>query len=413
MLVTDRRRVIFVNRVYWPSETATAQLLTDLAEALAAKGWRIEVIAAGTGPAEHNGVLIHRTGPGEVHEGMRSRIGNYVRFVRQCRRQLRTLLRPGDFVVSMTDPPLLSLATKMRGSISIHWLQDLYPEIAAAHAGIAARIALWPLRWIRNRSWRDAASLVCVGADMPPLLRANGIRPEFVHLIPNWAPRELEHVPDAGAIAARRNEWQLSNRFVVAYSGNLGRVHEFDTVISAAEILRDDARIAFLFVGDGPRLAEVRRAVAARALSNIRFLPFQRRADLAVSLAASDVHLVTLRPGFEQFASPSKLAGALAAGRPVLFVGPPNSELARTIQTGKCGLAVAPGDAMKLAAAVRTLRDETEWRQEAGANARSTYDRDYRLGVAIDRWERVLADVLRQQDRVAIGDTSPQTEPPP
>ena len=60
--MTAPSRVIFVNRVYWPSTAATAQLLTDLAEALAARGREVHVIAAGTGPDQRNSVAIHRTG---------------------------------------------------------------------------------------------------------------------------------------------------------------------------------------------------------------------------------------------------------------------------------------------------------------------------------------------------------------
>src|SRR3954463_102675 len=89
-----RPRVIFVNRVYWPSLAATAQLLTDLSGGLAARGWEVHVIAAGDGSTSHEGVTIHRTGEGDEHGGLVSRTRNYWRFLRQLRAQLRNLLQP-------------------------------------------------------------------------------------------------------------------------------------------------------------------------------------------------------------------------------------------------------------------------------------------------------------------------------
>ena len=103
-------RVIFVNRVYWPSTAATAQLLADLTEGLAARDWPVHVIATGTEPGPRNGVIIHRTGAGEQHGGLLSRAFNYSRFNRRAIQLLAELARPGDVVVPLTDPPMLGAA---------------------------------------------------------------------------------------------------------------------------------------------------------------------------------------------------------------------------------------------------------------------------------------------------------------
>ena len=123
-------RIIFVNRVYRPSTEATAQLLTDLAEGLTTRGWTVHVIAAGAEPGPLAGVTIHRTGQGDRHGGMISRATNYLGFLRDARRILSTLAEPGDFVVLMTDPPLLAagatgIALK-RGARVVHWIQDIF-----------------------------------------------------------------------------------------------------------------------------------------------------------------------------------------------------------------------------------------------------------------------------------------------
>jgi hypothetical protein len=325
-------RVIFVNRVYWPSTAATAQLLTDLAEGLAARGWPVHVIAAGNEPGPHHGVVIHRTGDGEQHGGLLSRSLNYWRFIRHSRRRLATLAQPGDVVVPMTDPPMLGAAITAtaldRGAGVVPWIQDIYPEIVTAHVGALASLPLWPLRLKRNAAWRSARCCVTVGQDMAQAIVGQGVPADKVTVVSNWAPRELQAEPTAAAIAARRATWGLMDKFVVAYSGNLGRVHEFAAVIEAAGLLKTRREIVFLFIGTGARFDEIRSAAQARGLDNTRFLPPEPREQLAAALAAADAQLVTLKPDFARLVYPSKLAGVLAAGRPILFVGPPEGEIA-------------------------------------------------------------------------------------
>lgn len=385
-------RLIFVNRVYWPAEAATAQLLTDLAEGLAARGWPVHIIAAGGEAAECAGVTIHRTGPQAVHGGALSRLANYAGFLCAARRQLVALAAPGAIVVLMTDPPLLAAAAtsvaQKRGARVVHWIQDIYPEIVPALAGAWAAAPLAPLKWARNRAWRAASRCVTVGRDMAATVAAQGIDAPAV--IPNWAPRELHPPPASEALAAQRAAWGLADQFIAAYSGNLGRVHEFTTLLDAAEHLRGQPGIVFLFIGSGRQLPVVRAAAGRRGLPNVRFLPPQPRANLAASLAAADVHLVTLRSGFERLVYPSKLAGALAAGRPVLFVGPKDGEIARLIAKDDCGFAFAPKQAREIADALVQLRDTAPLRSRLGPCARACYERHFTAPRALDGWENLF-----------------------
>lgn len=387
-------RVIFANRVYWPAEAATAQLLTDLAEALAARGWPVHVIAAGSGPAERHGVLIHRTGGDERHAGRLAQLLNYWKYLLAARREIRRLARPGDIVVLKTDPPLLAaFATgiaRRREARVVHWVQDIYPEIVPAHLGSWAALPLWPLTLWRNHVWRIAARCLPVSEDMAGLMRALGVDAARVLVMPNWAPRELDEPVAPEAVAAQRDAWGLAGKFVAAYSGNLGRVHEFATLLDAADRLRSDQEIVFLFIGDGPRFKEVQRAAESRGLANIRFLPAQPRDRLGVSLAAADVHFVTLLPGFERLVYPSKLAGILAAGRPALFVGPPGCHVATLLGRERCGLPFAPGDAAGLALTLRSLCADRPRLAALGQAARAAYLRHGTLTQAVARWEELL-----------------------
>lgn len=388
----ERPRVVFVNRVYRPSEAATAQLLADLAEALAARGWPVRVVATGERDENIAGVEVHRTGATRPHAGLLSQGANYREFLAAARRRLEALLEPGDVAVAMTDPPMLGAAVQAaadaRGTRVVHWIQDIYPEIVSAHLGRWLSPFLSVLRARRDRAWLAGAACVPVSKDMACLVAERGIAPPRVQVIPNWAPTAVDIPASEGAVRNQRSTWGIEDRFVVAYSGNLGRVHEFETVLAASRRLRDRPEVVFLFVGDGPRAAEVRGAVARMSLPNVRFLPPQPRASLATSLAAADAHLVTLRPEFGRLVSPSKLAGVFAAGRPVLFVGPEGSAAA-SVRAGT-GAAFAPGDAVGLAATILSWQADPAALARMGAAARAVYVREFTHAGAVARWESLL-----------------------
>jgi glycosyltransferase involved in cell wall biosynthesis len=387
-------RVIFVNRVYWPSTAATAQLLTDLAEGLATRGWDVHVIAAGEASTRHNGVTLHRMGGSDRHGGLFSRWVNYGRFRRAAQSQLAKLTGAGDIVVVMTDPPLLGAAVTdlvvQRGGHVVHWIQDIYPEILTAHIGALLGFPLTPLRALRDVAWLTACRCVTLGEDMARMVASRHVPAANITIAPNWAPRELHAEAASGAIAARRNAWQVEGKFVVAYSGNLGRVHEFTTVLDAAERLKGNPAIVFLFIGTGARFDEIRQAAASRGLGNIRLLPPEPRENLAAALAAADAQLVTLKPAFARLVYPSKLAGVLAAARPVLFVGPPDGEIARLLAREQCGEAVGPTDGAQLADVIRAWQADPARCALFGRQARAAYERQFTFSAALAQWDALL-----------------------
>ena len=374
-------------------------MLTDLAEGLTTRGWTVHVIAAGAAPGPLSGVTIHRTGQGDRHGGMISRAANYLGFLRDARRILSRLAEPGDVVVLMTDPPLLAACATgialQRGARVVHWIQDIYPEIVPQHVGAWAGWPLFPLKWARNRAWRAASLCLPVGDDMRVTVKAQGVAEAQIVVLPNWAPRELDQMPTNDAVTAYRQKQNLPDGFIVGYSGNLGRVHEFRTFLDAAQLMAKPGattpRWIFRLTGSGPQMPAVIAAKAERRLDNILVAPPVPRADLTLSLAACHAHLVTLKPGFEGLVNPSKLAGILAAGRPVLFVGPPHSALAAFIREEKIGAVFAPGDAAGLAAMIERWATNNGAEAAAlGRQARACYQRHFTFASTLDRWETLL-----------------------
>ncbi len=363
--------IIFLNRFYWPEEPATGQLLTDLATALAAAGQDVTVIASqpiqpGCAQQEiHAGVKVLRVrGTRWSRHGLAGKAVDFATFALGALWTLGRVARPRDRIVVLTDPPLLGvgawLIARTRGARIFHWVQDIYPEVALALTG---HRWLRLLRPIRNLAWRRADGCITLGQDMAATLAAAGVDPARITISPNWAPAGVGPSSPA-AVDALRRQWGLAGQMVVAYSGNLGRVHDLEPVIAAAEALRDEPSIAFVFIGDGPQRAALEAAVRQRGLGQVRFFPPQPRAQLAVTLSLGDVHLVTLRPDCARLVFPSKLYGIVAVGRPVVVIGPPDGELARLVEDRGFGRAFDRGDLTGLAAMLRELGANRARRQQ-------------------------------------------------
>ena len=208
----------------------------------------------------------------------------------------------------------------------------------------------------------------------------SGADPARIRVIENWTDDETIRPVEPHANPLR-GQWALEDRFVVEYSGNMGRAHEFGTILDAAERLRDEPGIVFLLIGEGHALAAIRARVAALALTNIAIKPPQPRERLADVLAVGDVHLVSLQPSMEGLVVPSKYYGVLAAGRPVIYVGDAHGDLAREIVRCDCGRVVAPGDSIELAQAdTRSARRRRRVPAAGRSRPRSSRKRVTRAG---------------------------------
>jgi colanic acid biosynthesis glycosyl transferase WcaI len=215
-----------------------------------------------------------------------------------------------------------------------------------------------------------------------------------VRIIENWADGSLVH-PVTRAQNALRAAWRLADAFVVGYSGNLGRAHEFATLVGAiADVERSQSDdIRWLMIGGGALQEAFAAEIAKRGLRSVVVQPYQPRERLADSLSAADVHLVSLRPEMEGLIVPSKIYGILAAGRPAVFIGDPDGEVARLIRRLDCGVTVREGDPAALAEAVRRLAANPQLAVAMGARARAAFERAHDLEAAVRAWDALLGSL--------------------
>ena len=343
-----------------------------------------------------NGINVFRVPT--THFGRAVLLGrgfDYLSFYASAWRALRGLVKRDDILVAMTDPPLVSIvamqAAKRRGAHLVNWLQDIYPEVDV-QLGIS--VLRGPIgsghSYLRDKTLRTAAANVIVGQRMRKTIAARGIATENVQVIHNWSDDERIY-PVSNADNPLRREWGLDDKFVVGYSGNLGRAHEFDTVLGASERLRHDPRIVFVFIGGGHRMDELAGLVKTRGLdATFRFIPYQDRTLLKHSLCVPDIHWISLKPAVEGMIVPSKFYGIAAAGRPMIAITARDGEIAQLIQEHKCGLVIEPGQAAALAEAIARLSSDAQLLATMGARARAMLDANFTRRQALDRWRDVL-----------------------
>jgi colanic acid biosynthesis glycosyl transferase WcaI len=399
--IESKPRLIFVNRYFFPDLSATSQLLTDLAVSIGAGSFEVHVLTSRLRYDDPSVVLTasERIGEIVVHRcwstrfgraGLPGRLMDYLSFYLCSMLAALRLTRRNDILVALTDPPMLSvgigMVTRLRGALMINWLQDIFPEVATTLG--ALHLPIWLERMLlraRNYSLRVAAMNVVLGEIMRTRVQALGIAAERIAVIENWADGEAIRPLNASASELRAS-LPPGTEFVVQYSGNLGRAHDFLAILGAAKALSGEPGWLFLIVGGGVNMVRLQADAARLGLGNLLFIPYRAREQLGDSLAAADVHLSSLLPAMEGLIVPSKFYGVLAAGRPLIVIGDPRGELSRIVQAEDCGRAVAAGDGGALAAELRSIRSNPAWMVAAGHRARELFEHQYTLTEAVRRW---------------------------
>jgi hypothetical protein len=290
----------------------------------------------------------------------------------------------------MTTPPLLPIAgtimSAIRGASHYIWEMDVFPDVlvsvgALSESGLAARL----LRKIQNFSRRRSQGVIVLGPCMRTRLLAAGTPAHLVHVAENWAD---------GSLISRQRP-QRSGPLNVFYSGNLGRAHDTETIGRAMLHFRNDPRFLFTFAGGGVGRARLERLCSIEGLGNARFLPYAGVRNLDEHLAQADVGLVTERPACIGTVVPSKVYGLMAAGRPVLFIGPKEATPGLIIDRFDCGWQIRPGDLPALVALLEWLFVHREDIDIYGQRARAAFDRYYDIAHGVSRVAAVLSQGWR------------------
>ncbi len=269
-------------------------------------------------------------------------------------------------------------------------VQDLWPESAVVLGELKNPRFIRLAEWFEMRCYRRARRVVAVTQGIYDRLRARGVPADKLALVPNGSNTDIfRPVPEEGA--RLRAELGLEGRFVALYGGIHGLAQGLETVIEAARLLASEPDIQFVFVGEGPKKAELLALKEEYGLDNLRMLPGQPLERMAAYLSMADVALVPLRRlELFQGALPTKMFDAWACRTPTLITV--EGEAHRLLEEAGAGVFVEPENPAALAATLRQLKEHPERLAHMGEAGYRAVQERYSLQAAA----RQIGQILRE-----------------
>jgi colanic acid biosynthesis glycosyl transferase WcaI len=414
-------RVTLVNLFYPPDLAASAHLAASLADHRAAQGDKVTIVCGRggyLGGAERDArssraadapTVIRLWTPALGKATNARRLGDYVIFLAGA--VVRLLILPKqDVVFALTTPPYTLVAAVAHRLLHprtkvVLWSLDLYPDAAEAYGtirpgGFVSRILRAASRWLM----RGVDHVVAVDDAM-----LNRVLTGYSHdgrppgsVISNWEPaarfpRDSRPTPWVGY-----REAALADRFVVLHTGNFGVGHRADGIADAAASLAAD-QVTFLFVGGGARVPELTAEVERRNLRNVLFQGYVPRAETTGVLAGARCSLISLDDRSLGIMSPSKMHSSLAMGLPIVYMGPPGTNVDDAIQRYRCGFSIRQGDVPGIVEAIRRLRGDRDLADELSRNARRAFEEAYSDRIALPRFDALLEGLTSSGGRSIAG----------
>lgn len=334
-------KVLLLNQTFHPDTMATGQYLNEVAIRLVERGHGVTVVTSRRAYDEPErvfprretwrGIEIRRARSSAFGKGAKwRRAADFATCTLACGLEVLRLSRH-DVVVALTSPPLISfigaVLARWWKARFFYWVMDFNPDEAIAagwlrEGSLAARL----LEGLSRYSLRHATRVIALDRFMRDRITGKGIAPERVVVIPPWSHDDEVRFDPAGREEFRRMHG-LTGKFVVMHSGNHSPCHPLTTLMQAAERLKSEPGIVFLFVGGGSELARVKEWSANLGLANVLCLPYQPLAELSRSLSAGDLQVVVLGDPFVGLIHPCKIYNILNVAAPVLYIGPEPSHL--------------------------------------------------------------------------------------
>lgn len=410
-------RVLYLSQYFPPEIGATQTRAYEMARGLVAAGHQVTVIGefpnhpTGVIPPAYRGKLAERSTLDGIDvirvwvkaspaKSFRTRLAFYLSYMVMAAAAGLTLARGRYDVLVATSPPLfvggaaLALSAVRRIPL-VFEVRDLWPESAVQLGELSSPRALaWATR-LEEACYRRARRIVAVTEGIRQRLLERGYAPGKVVFIPNGANTDL-YTPRPLDLATRRRLGLAPEAFLVIFTGLHGLAQGLETVLHAADRLRDHPAVQFLFVGEGPRKADLVQMARRMALPNVHFHDAVPEAELPPLLAAADVGLHTARRlEISSGTLPVKMFSYMASGLPVVMAI--EGEAAELVQQAQAGLVVPPEDPDALAEAILTLRGDPALRAVFGQRGRALVEERFSRQALAKQLEHLLLEVHKEQ----------------
>ncbi len=388
-------RVCLLTDHYRPGPTSGARLMSELVDGLRGAGHEVGVVTARRRGAERERGVERVPLLFADNKQISMRLISELLFSLWAVLRLLALRKRFDHLLILGSPPFLPLfagpAARLAGLPYSVILMDVYPDMAVRLGRLRADGPVCDV-W---RKWRTAVlerarGVLVVGACMKR--RVEALSPRIrATVTQNWIDgTEVVPLADADNDFLREHP-RLRDRFVVQYAGNMGLAQDFAPILAAATALRDDPDTVFLFVGDGAQRATLERTARERELHNVVFLPAESAARQSHFIGAASVCLITLQPGVEGLAVPSKFYPIVAAGKPVVAMLAPDSEVGAAVAAHDLGVVLDHDRTGELARVLREMRDGGA--RPDPARVRAVFEAHWDRPVAIGRYLSYLSAV--------------------
>lgn len=404
-------RVVVLTELFYPEKTSTAYFLTAIAQGLVTD-YPVTVF---TGASLYDGqasslaqntvvkeVEIHRCRgttfnknwlPGRLVNGCTRAISIFFTALWQC--------HASDVILVVTNPPLLPLMAwllkTLKGCNFVLLVHDVYPEVLSVTGLAHSQSLVYRLMQEVNRLiYGQASRIITLGRDMQKLVETKLTQPIEGKLIciPNWAETEIIYPIDKqnNSLLQRLN---LVDKFVVLYAGNMGRTHDLQILLDAAETLSDtQPQIHFLLIGAGAQKQDVEARVQDQHLPNVTVLSYLPHEQKNVTLNSCDVGIISFLPGMTGVSVPSRMYNQMAAGKPLIAIADNESELAQVIQEEEIGWLVSPQDDDQLVKLLTQIMNDSELCNDMGHKAAQAVLCKYQLKHAVSKYQSLFRELI-------------------
>jgi colanic acid biosynthesis glycosyl transferase WcaI len=406
-------RILIYSYNYYPEPIGIAPLMTELAEGMVKRGHEVRVVTAmpwypaGEIAPPYKGKLFYN----EIINGVKvqrcyiwtskkrnlfSRIGFEVSFSCLSLIQAFNGWRPDIILLTVPGLPVCVPATIVSGiynSPIVLNLQDILPD-AAFHVGlIKNQKMIKVLKTLEKFAYKTANKISVIADGFTKNIVNKGVSLDKIVEIPNWV--DINFIQPL----ARENNWfrrqyNLEDKFVVLYSGNIALTQGLETVIDAAERLQHLPEVAVVIVGEQQAIAKLEQYCQQHQVKNVHLLPFQPRKKLPDMLAAADVGLVVQKKNVLDFNMPSKIQVLLASGRAIIASVAATGTAASAIKRSGGGIVTEPEDSKALAEAIQELYHDRDRAVRLGRQGRNFAEQNYSFEFALDKYEQLFASVI-------------------
>jgi colanic acid biosynthesis glycosyl transferase WcaI len=397
-----------ISELYYPEITSTGYILTQIAEGLATKGFSVSVLCSQPtysvrgmrAPAKENRnrVMIHRSWGTTLDKNILFfRLINLVTITLSIFVNSIWRLRRFDSVLVVTNPPSLpyfvALACRLRGASCVLLIHDLYPELLVATGKLSSTsIFVRLMNRINKLLYSSVQHIVVIGRDMRAQIANKVGNKKLVSVITNWADIDSV-IPASKEHNALIKERHLKARFILEYAGNMGYPNDIESIVESAAQLSEDSGICFLFIGSGYKKKWLEQEVTRRNLSNVVILPSRPRDDQVNFLNACDIALVSLVQGMKGVSVPSRTYNILAAGKPIIAIAAPESEVALMVEEDNIGWIVPPNNHKELVKVIREAYSNPKRLTEMGMRARAIAETKYGFDHSLNAFQKLFNDL--------------------